>query len=139
MARTEIAISLNKLGNLYYESGDLQSALTCYHQGLEVEMAVLEPGNFNVCVTLTNIAEIHKQRLQYDKALENYHKVLDLQRRHKANPLEIASTLSSIGFVKHQKGDYPGALTVNQECLHIRREINGDIDSDVAASMTHSK
>jgi tetratricopeptide (TPR) repeat protein len=133
----EIAITLNKLGNLYYETGDLDSALKAYHQGLQVELAVLEPGNPNVCVTYTNIAEIHKQRSDFDKALTNYERVLALQRRHAADVLEIANTLSSIGYVRHQKGDYAGAMEVNQECLRLRREVKGDVDEDVAATLTH--
>ena len=133
----EIAITLNKLGNLHYESGDLDSALKAYHDGLEVELSVLDPGNPNICVTYTNIAEIHKQRAEYDNALDNYCKVLELQRKHCNNPLDIANTLSSIGYVRHQKGDYQGAMDVNQECLRLRREVKGDIDEDVAATLTH--
>jgi tetratricopeptide (TPR) repeat protein len=133
----EIAITLNKLGNLYYETNDLESALKAYHQGLQVELTVLEPGNPNVCVTYTNIAEIHKQRSEYRKALDNYDKVLTLQRKHAADPLDVANTLSSIGYVRHQKGDYQGAMDVNQECLRIRREIKGDVDEEVASTLTH--
>jgi tetratricopeptide (TPR) repeat protein len=50
---SEVAITLNKLGNLYYETGDLKSALTAYHQGLEVELAVLEASNCNIWVTVS--------------------------------------------------------------------------------------
>lgn len=133
----EIAITLNKLGNLYYETGDLESALKAYHQGLQVELTVLEPGNPNVCVTYTNIAEIHKQKAEYEKALANYERVLSLQRKHNSDPLDMANTLSSIGYIRHQNGDYAGAMEVNQECLRIRRDIKGDVDEDVAATLTH--
>ena len=127
----------NKLGNLHYETGNLKAALKAYHEGLEVELAVLEPGNANVWVTYTNIAEIHKQQLEYKLALESYEKVLALQRKYCEDKLEIASTLSSIGYVRHLNGDYPGALDANQECLSLRREEKGDIDEDVAATLTH--
>lgn len=133
----EIAITLNKLGNLHYESGELELALKAYNEGLEVELSVLDNGNPNICVTYTNIAEIHKQRMEYDKALESYEKVLEIQRQHGASPLDIANTLSSIGYARHQKGDYQGAMDVNQECLRIRREIKGDVDEDVATTLTH--
>ena len=133
----EIAITLNKLGNLFYETGDLDAALKAYHQGLQVELAVLEPGNPNVCVTYTNIAEIHKQRSEYERALHYYDKVLALQRRHNFEQLDIANTLSSIGYVKHQQGDYAGAMEVNQECLRLRRDVKGDVDEEVASTLTH--
>jgi tetratricopeptide (TPR) repeat protein len=108
-----------------------------YHKGLQVELAVLVASNPNICVTYTNIAEIHKQRAEFDQALSNYSKVLELQRKHDVNPLDIANTLCSIGYVRHQKGDFQGAMDVNQECLRIRREVKGDLDEDVAASLTH--
>jgi tetratricopeptide (TPR) repeat protein len=133
----EIAITLNKLGNLYYDFGDLDAALRTYHQGLQVELEVLEPGNPNVCVTYTNIAEIHKQRGEYDHALRHYEKVLVLQRKYSPDLLDVANTLSSIGYVRHQIGDYPGAMEVNQECLRIRRDIKGDNDEEVASTLTH--
>lgn len=133
----EIAITLNKLGNLYYETGDLDSALKAYHQGLQVERTVLEPGNPNICVTYTNIAEIHKQKSEFEKALTNYEQVLALQREFSSDPLDVANTLSSIGYIKHQNGDYAGAMEVNQECLRLRREAKGDVDEDVAATLTH--
>jgi len=76
-----------------------------------VELTVLEPGNPNVCVTYTNIAEIHKQKSEFEKALANYERVLALQRKYCADPLDIAYTLSSIGYIRHQTGDCPPFLT----------------------------
>lgn len=104
---------------------------------MKVELAVLEESNPNVIITYTNIAEIHKQRAEYAAAHGNYSKVLELQRKYANDPLEIANTLSSIGYVRHQHGDYHGALEVNQECLSIRREVKGDQDEDVAQSLVH--
>jgi tetratricopeptide (TPR) repeat protein len=45
--------------------------------------------------------------------------------------------LSDSGYIRHQKGDYDGALEINQECLRLRRETKGDMDEDVAATLTH--
>jgi len=97
----------------------------------------LEQSNPNIIITYTNIAEIHKQRSEFTDALNNYKKVLALQRKYLNDPLEIANTISSIGYVKHQQGDYAGALEDNQECLRIRRENKGDNDEDVAQTLTH--
>jgi tetratricopeptide (TPR) repeat protein len=49
----EVASTLNKLGNLYYEQGDFENALKVYKEGLEVERAVLDVFHPNVVVTLT--------------------------------------------------------------------------------------
>jgi tetratricopeptide (TPR) repeat protein len=147
------------MGNIYYETGDLESALTAYHQGLEVELAVLDAGNPNVCVTYTNIAEIHKQRSEFDKALEYYQKVLDLQQKHDSDISDVASTLSSIGMLLCDPVERIRSIlfiishyyfpllpvqvifaikrVINQECLRLRRETKGDMDEDVAATSTH--
>lgn len=42
-----------------------------------------------------------------------------------------------IGYIHHHKGEYDEALEVNQECLRLRREANGNIDEDVASTLTH--
>ena len=162
----EIAVTLNKLGNLYYEIGDFSAALNTYQHGLTVELAVLEPDDRNIRVTYTNIAEIHKQRNEFDQALENYERTLRLQREFNCDSLEIANTLSSIGtsfefafflrghicscilltrqssacfsgYVCIQTNNLTRSLETNQECLRLRREIKGDVDEDVANTLTH--
>jgi len=134
---SEMAITLNKIGNLYYETGDFDSALNTYHQGLEIEIQVLETGNPNTYVTYTNIAEIHKQKGDYVHALEYYQKVYELQIHHDAETLELANTLSNIGYTKQQLKDLDGALEANQECLRLRRDAFGDTHEDVASTLTH--
>jgi tetratricopeptide (TPR) repeat protein len=93
----ENAITLNKLGNLYYVMGDLKAALRAYREGILVEKAVLDIGNPNICVSYSNCAEIHKQRSEFKTALKCYKKVLRLQRDNNDDKVEIANTLSNIG------------------------------------------
>jgi tetratricopeptide (TPR) repeat protein len=71
--RAEVASILIKMGNLYYERGDIHdAALERCQQGLEVEKAVLHDLHPNITVTLTNIGQIHKQRGDYTAALKLY-------------------------------------------------------------------
>jgi tetratricopeptide (TPR) repeat protein len=66
----EVASILNKMGNLHYERGDFDSATERYKEGLAVERAVLHKHHPNICVTLTNIAQIAKQRGNFPEALK---------------------------------------------------------------------
>ena len=87
---------------MYYEIGDLESALNAYQHGLSVELAALDPSSVNIRVTYTNIADIYKHRCEYKMSLEYYEKVLSLQRRYECNVTDITNTLSSIGrLFKH--------------------------------------
>ena len=62
----DVASILNKLGNLYYETGDFDSAVLVYKEGLDVERAVLDSLHPNIMVTLTNIGQIYKLRGEYE-------------------------------------------------------------------------
>lgn len=54
----EVASTLNKLGNLCFETQDFVSALIYYKEGLKIETTILEPSHPHIVITLTNIAHI---------------------------------------------------------------------------------
>jgi Tfp pilus assembly protein PilF len=56
----EVASTLNKIGKLSYELGDMTSAMSYHTEGLKVERAILEPDHPHIMVTFANIAQIHK-------------------------------------------------------------------------------
>ncbi len=69
--------------------------------------------------------------------MKYYEKVYQMQLDYGAETVEIANTLSSIGFAKQQLKDFEGALDANQDCLRLRREALGDTHADVASTLTH--
>jgi len=69
--------------------------------------------------------------------MEYYQKVYELQLDHGVESLELANTLSNIGYAKQQLEDFDGALEANQECLRLRRGVFGDTHEDVASTLTH--
>ena len=80
---------------------------------------------------------LDKQKGEYVQAMEYYQKVYEVQIDHGAENLELATTLSNIGYTKQQLEDLDGALEANQECLRLRREVCGDTHEDVASTLTH--
>ena len=94
----EVASTLNKIGKLSYELGDMTSAMLYYKEGLKVEIAVLEPDHPPIMVT--HIAQIHKQRGNYVAAVRKYHEVHMMQVRISGpNHIDIAATLSRMGLI----------------------------------------
>jgi hypothetical protein len=86
----EVASTLNKIGKLSYELGDMTSVMSYYKEGLKVERAALEPDHPHIMVT--HIAQIHKQRGNYVAAVRKYHEVHMMQVRiFGPNHIDIAA------------------------------------------------
>jgi tetratricopeptide (TPR) repeat protein len=133
----EVASVLNKLGNLYYKQGDFDVSLNMYQQGLQVERAVFDYCHPNIAVTLSNIAQIHKQRGELSKALSLYKEVYAIQIAsvRSRDPAEVATTLSHMAMIYYQSRNYSSALDLYQEALSIRRETFGELNLDVASTL----
>lgn len=132
----EVASILNKLGNFYYQTGDLDRALDMYKEGLHVEKEVFPDGHPNITVTLSNMGQIYKQRNDLDAALRSYKEALRQQFLCDRGPdPTTAVTLSNIGLIYYQRGRYAKALETYQEALGIRRDAFGEDHLDVASSL----
>lgn len=132
----EVASILNKLGNFYYQTGNLDRALDMYKQGLDVEREVFPDGHPNITVTLSNMGQIYKQRNDLDAALRSYKQALRQQFLCDRGPdPTTAVTLSNIGLIYYQQGRYAKALETYQEALGIRRDAFGEDHLDVASSL----
>ena len=134
---TEVASTLNKLGNLCYEMQDYASAMKYYKEGLEVENTVLPSSHSHIVITLTNIAHIHKHLRDYRRALRAYKSVMKMQSQTLGtDSIKVAETLSSIGLMQYHVRDFESAFESYQEALRIRREYYGaDDHPDVASTL----
>jgi tetratricopeptide (TPR) repeat protein len=134
----EIAVIYNKLGNVLYEMGSYEESLKAYQEGLEVELKVVEPENCrNIAITMSNIAEIYKEMKEFNMAQSFFLRTLHLQRTSGAEPLDIASTLQSIGIIYHMTENYEESMDIMQECLQIRRDALGENHESIANCLTH--
>lgn len=132
----ELASTYNKLGNLLYEMRELDGAMAYYLEGLKVEQAVLEPNHPHIVITLTNCAQIHKQKGEYKLALDLYRKIYGMQTANNADSVEVASTLSSMGLMEYQLKNYEAAFDLYQDALRVRRDHYGcDDNKDVASTL----
>ncbi|CAJ1947075.1 unnamed protein product [Cylindrotheca closterium] len=136
---TDVATLLNKIGNLCYEMKEYDTAMASYTEGLEIECSILPPDHPYTIITQTNIAHIHKQLDQCEKALEAYERVLKMQvGAFGSNALVLAETLSFIALMQYHLGDYASSLEAYQFALRIYREHSSNNDNPRIASTLNS-
>lgn len=119
----EVASIYNRLGNLFYETNDLQRALECYKEGLIIEQLTLLPGHARIVVTIANIAQIHYQMGEYALALARYNQVYMIQvKAHGSQSLEVAKALATMGEMEYKMRNFEAAFTLFQDVLVIQRD-----------------
>jgi len=134
---TDVATTLNKLGNICYEMKKFTSAMSHYKKGLDIERKVLPANHPHTIITLVNIAHIHKQLGEHEKALTAYMAACKMQMTaFGRSSLSVAETLSSIGLMQYHIRDYESSFESYQEALRIRRHSYGtDEHLDVASTL----
>jgi len=134
---TDVATTLNKLGNICYEMKNFTTAMNHYKKGLEIERRVLPSNHPHTVITLVNIAHIHKQLGEHEHALKAYMAACKMQMTaFGRESLSVAETLSSIGLMQYHIRDYESSFESYQEALRIRRHSYGtDEHLDVASTL----
>lgn len=120
-----IADSYNWIGYIFYQNGDLQSAIEQFHLGLEANKKttdLLARGNM-----LNNLGYMYKEVGDIEKALFYLHEALELRKQ--ITQLEgIGTALNNIGLVYKELGEYETALKYLNESLEYRiqtKDTNG--------------
>jgi len=80
------------MGNWYARSGDYVSAISCYNKVEQLKAALLTTVN-----AYNNTGNCHAVLRQYEKALENYKKVLAFDPNNKAALQNIVITCNNLG------------------------------------------
>jgi len=134
---TDVATTLNKLGNICYEMKNFTTAMSHYKKGLEIEQNVLPANHPHTIITLVNIAHIHKQLGEHENALTAYLAACNMQiKAFGRESLSVAETLSSIGLMQYHIRDYESSFESYQEALRIRRHCyRTDEHLDVASTL----
>ena len=77
------------------------------------------------------MGEILLNHNQLDDAYRVYQELYHIQQSHGANGLEVAATLTIIGHIKQEQGDYDAAFYIYGEIL----ELEGITDEDIADTL----
>ncbi|HSD48134.1 MAG TPA: tetratricopeptide repeat protein, partial [Pyrinomonadaceae bacterium] len=120
--------SVVRLGDALYMQGDYAQALTFYKKSLESgprkEIGV-------VVAALNGAANSAYYLGNYDEALENYQRSVDVQRTL-PDRLGLANALKGLGNVHRARGDYGAALEQYFQSLRISEEIKAPLGGTLA-------
>ena len=114
-----LAASLNNLGVIYNEQGDIPKALENYSKSLKTQEKIGDKQG--MASSLNNIGVIYYNQGNIQKALEYYSKSLKLSEEA-GDKNEVATSLSSIGRIYQVQGEIPKALEYFSKSLKLFEE-----------------
>lgn len=118
--------TMNNLGLLYYEKGNLERAKEC----LEHSLHILEGKSEYVipyATTLHNLVDIYKQEGNVSLAEDTLKKEIAIYKeQHYEGTVLYAAALNSLGILYCEKGQYEKAESVMQESVEITRKHLGE-------------
>jgi len=122
-------LSLNMLGVVYRRMDLVSSALDYHSQALEFARTanpISEQLELSIAVSLNSMGNIYLVLKQYDLAIEQFNKSLEIEERTE-NKLGLAINYQNIGYAKEAKGLLNEALDDYKASLNYNEEINSDI------------
>lgn len=122
-------ISLNMLGVVYRRMDLISSALDYHSEALEFAKKVnpiTDQLEHSVAVSLNGMGNIYLILQQYDFALEQFNKSLEIEKKSE-NKLGLAINHQNIGYAKEAQGFLEEALINYQKSLLYNEEINSEV------------
>ncbi|XP_057749815.1 protein KINESIN LIGHT CHAIN-RELATED 1 [Arachis stenosperma] len=100
-----------QLGDTFSMLGQVDKSISCYDQGLQIQIQALGETDPRVGETCRYLAEANVQAMQFDKAEELCKKTLEIHRVHsEPASLEEAADRRLMALICEAKGDYEAAL-----------------------------
>jgi two-component sensor histidine kinase/Tfp pilus assembly protein PilF len=122
--KKSLANSLNNIGTIYNDQGDIPKAVEYYHKSFKIQEEIGDKEG--IATSLNNIGYIYHNQGDIPKALEYYHKSLNIQEEI-GDKEGIAISLNNIGVIYRNQGDIPKALEYNHKSLKIQEEIGNKL------------
>jgi tetratricopeptide (TPR) repeat protein len=135
--RTEIAISLHNLGNVYDKMADYKKALDFKQKSLKLVRDLDEIDGPESAFILNSIGNTLMNINEIEKALDSYEQSLEIRNRlYMGDHPDIAQSLSQIGMVHQKLGDYKTSIEYFEKSLEIRKELHKEIHSTIMTLLT---
>jgi tetratricopeptide (TPR) repeat protein len=129
------------MADIYYCRGDWFNAKCYYEQSLEIH-ATVWGGNAldhwdDICPILIKLCDVMKQQKAYDTVLNLYAKLYHIQSHvHGSVSHQVIVTLSSIGLIYYEQGDYQMAFQNYNEVLQKQLILHSFADhSDISSTL----
>jgi tetratricopeptide (TPR) repeat protein/TolB-like protein/predicted Ser/Thr protein kinase len=110
---------LSSIGNIYLSRADYEDARTYFEQALAIREKLKVPGD--IADTVHNLAETSTKLGQYDQAVQQYLRALDL-RRSVGDNRSAAIESAGMGVLFGYQGRFGAALSSTEDALKIFRE-----------------
>jgi len=106
------------LGSIYQKLGDFEQADGLLASALERQVGLLDEGDPEVASTRVAIGSLRLDQARYDEAERVTREGLAaLRKRLAAEDPAVARALAALGQVLEARGDYTGAIAVNEELV----------------------
>ncbi len=112
--RTNRGISLNAIGDVYYDLGEYDSALDYYQQALALRQSIGD--RYGVARTQNNLGRTHNKLGKLSQALEFYQLALN-QANSLGDKFGRVNALNSLGLIYAETGKNKEALSYLQQAL----------------------
>jgi tetratricopeptide (TPR) repeat protein len=125
------ATTFNNIGLIYHNKGNYDKAFEFYLKSLKIakgflseakELSEKRDAQKSMVRSYNNIGNIHKDKGDFDKALEFQFKSLEIKEEIE-DKKGMAASYNNIGIIYHFKGDYDKALEFQLKSLEIKEEI----------------
>lgn len=124
-----IASTLNSIGLVLFNKGDLDLAKDCFTQSLAIRTKLLGPNHHEVAVLWYNIGTVFLKSGFEDHAVRFYRETLRIERDspdHTHPDVIVILTLNYLGLVCQERGDIDEALEYFSEALALERKQSGN-------------
>ena len=134
-----VAMSLNKLANLYYLQGRYEEAEPLYQQALEMRRNLLGQKHPDVAMSLNNLANLYRLQERYKNAETLYQLALEMKRKltredlgQKEETYDFYTilNLNDLAYLYESQGYYEDAEPLYQKALNIVEKKSGSNDPD---------
>ncbi|AFZ02680.1 CHAT domain-containing tetratricopeptide repeat protein [Calothrix sp. PCC 6303] len=123
----EEANSLDALGGVYANLGDIEKALDIYQKSLAKFQTLNNPSS--VASTLESIGSLYQTKGEYQQAIDAFKKAVNIFS--KINRTLEVSVLYSLASLYRDLGDYEQSLSTFQEAMKISKQIKFDTFIDI--------
>lgn len=132
------ATSLNNIGGVYHERGDLGTAKDYYWRALEIKGRNYGWDFPHVANSFNNIAEISHEQGDLDGAILVHKRALKIrQRLYGEEHPDIANSLNNIGVIYHKQRELHTSRKHHARALEIRKKVYGEEHTEVASSLNN--
>lgn len=132
----EVANSMNDLGELLTEKGDLALAEELYRSAIEISRRTRGPEHADTAGIMHNLAALLLLKGELEDAERVQRETLAIRRRALGNDhIDVAQSLNDLGVILGTRGNFAEAEGLHREALAICQKAYGQEHLTVAATM----